>query len=72
MRHVTIVEGEDWAYAFTRKRDAERFRARLPYAMLRTLLDALAFDHHAIGRVDSDGIIDPTFGGIVHPAAKAS
>lgn len=64
-RPVTIIEGEGWAYAFPTQRDAVRFRKQLDAPMLRTMLHALAFDHNALGSVAADGLLDPTFGGIV-------
>lgn len=68
-RSVTVIEGEGWGFAFTRKRDAVAFRARLPHAMLRPYLGALAIDYHAMGTVDPEtGRLDPTFGGKVTPA----
>lgn len=65
---VTIIEGEGWAFAFATQREAVRFRGRMGRPMLRTVLSLNAVECGAIGAVDSDGILDRTFGGIVHPA----
>lgn len=67
---VTIVEAGDdapnyWGYAFPTQKQAVAFRRSLPGAIVRPLMDALAFDNKALGRVDQSGILDRTFGGVV-------